>query len=205
MRIKDFSIFWRVWRAWWAWRAWLGKIIPCVAMPTCIAPAASMAAQDEFAPLCAIQGMSISHYASWANASRAINTIAVLCVHCDGNYRRSPITSIQSRRCSLIISICTTKAITDCCSKTRIRTCTHMHMHNHMFINYGIEGDRRSLPLPALCSKASVRTCTHMHMHTHKQHTHTHCFQLWQAITDHLHSIMKVFTDHFCSYYKGDH
>ena len=117
----------------WAWRA---PISPCVAMPTCIAPAASMAAQDEFAPLCAIQGMSISHYASWANASRAINTIAVLCVHCDGNYRRSPITSIQSRRRSLIISICTTKAITDCCSKTGIRTCTDMHMHNHMFINY---------------------------------------------------------------------
>ena len=77
------------------------------------------------------------------------------------------------------MSICTTKAITDCCSKTRIRTCTHMHMHNHMFINYGIEGDRRSLPLPALRSKASVHTCTHMHMHTHKQHTHT-----TKAITD---------------------
>ena len=131
-----------------------------------------MAAPRERTPFCAIQGMSKSHYASWADVSRAVNTIAVLCVHCDGNYRRSPITSIQSRRCSLIISICTTKAITGCCSKTRIRTCTHMHMHNHMFINYGIEGDRRSLPLPALRSKASVRTCTHMHMHTHKQHTH---------------------------------
>ena len=130
----------------------------CVAMPAFIAPSASMAAQDECAPLCAIEGMFISH------------------LPLRGDHR-----SLQSRRCSLIMSICTTKAITDCCSKTRIRTCTHMHMHNHMFINYGIEGDRRSLPLPALRSKASVRTCTHMHMHTHKQHTHT---RTTKAITD---------------------
>ena len=59
--------------------------------------------------------------------------------------------------------------------KASVRTCTHMHMHTHMFINYVLEGDRRSLPFSAKCSKASICTGTHMHMHTHT-HFVTHTF-----------------------------
>ena len=134
---------WRVSLAWWARRAWQAEISPCVAMPAFIAPSASMAAQDECAPLCAIEGMLISH------------------LPLRGDHR-----SLQSRRCSLI------KGDHRLLLKDT-HSHMHTHAHAQPHVHQLWDRRRSQIASSTCLTFKGKRAHMHTHAHAHTQATHT--------------------------------